>query len=325
MNLIKGLHHITALTSDAQKNLDFYAGILGLRFVKRTINYDAPDIYHLYYGDESGSPGSVLTFFPYPGMRKGKKGNGQATVISFSVNENALDYWSKRLSFFNVNVKGPRQRYWENYLSFEDYDGLSLELVATADDDRKGYDSENIPPEYEIKGFYSVLLKVDNYDDTANFLASQMDYSLIAEDENRFRFGTEKRYGYVDLEISTGEPYGLNGSGSVHHVAFATENDDSQSKFRSVLLENGTVSPTEVIDRQYFKSVYFREPGGVLFEVATMNPGFTIDESADELGQKLMLPPWVEKNRSRIEANLPELNLDTEKYRHSQPQVQMRF
>lgn len=324
MNLIKGLHHITALTSDAQKNLDFYAGILGLRFVKRTVNYDAPDIYHLYYGDESGTPGSVLTFFPFPGMKKGKKGNGQATVISFSVNEKALDYWLKRLSFFGVNVNAPRQRFWESYLYFEDFDGLSLEIVAVADDERKGYDSGNIPSEYAIRGFHSVLLDEDNYNNTASFLTSQMDYSLIAEEGNRYRFGSEHNHGFVDIKLATGEHQSVNGSGTVHHVAFATNDDDSQLKFRSLLLEHGSVSPTEVIDRQYFKSVYFREPGGVLFEVATKTPGFTVDESPDKLGQKLVLPPWAEKNRSRIEANLPELNLDAEKYRHSQPQVQLK-
>ncbi|HLN21599.1 MAG TPA: VOC family protein [Bacteroidales bacterium] len=320
MSLIKGLHHITALTSDAQKNLDFYSGILGLRFVKRTVNFDAPDVYHLYYGDESGSPGTVLTFFPFPGIRRGRKGNSQATVITFSVNENALDYWMKRLRMFGVSFSSPQHRFGEIYIHFEDFDGLSLEIAGVPDDERTGYVNGNIPAGFELKGFHCIQLNEDNYNNTASFLTDQMNHTLIAEDNNRFRFSSEKGAGYVDILFKPGESYGVNGSGSIHHIAFATDDYGSQHKFRDVLLNHGAVSPTDVIDRQYFKSVYFREPGGILFEVATKIPGFTIDEPLEHLGEKLMLPVWEEKNRSRIEGSLPELTIDNSIFRDVQAQ-----
>lgn len=315
MSNITGLHHITALTSDAQQNLDFYAGILGLRFVKKTVNYDAPDVYHLYYGNEKGDPGTVLTFFPFPRMSQGKKGNGQATITSFSVAENALGYWMKRLRKFGIRFTGPQDRFEETYIYFEDFDGLGLELVAFAGDNREGFKDGHIPGEYSIKGFHSVLLSEDNYNKTASLLTNQMDHILVAEEGNRFRLsaGNENR-GYTDIQFSPGTAEGYGGSGTIHHVAFAAKDDESQLKFREKLLIDGTIGPTPVIDRQYFKSVYFREPGGILFEAATVLPGFTIDEPVEHLGEKLCLPAWEEKNRDRIEKRLPQINFNADEF-----------
>ncbi|HEX2919700.1 MAG TPA: VOC family protein [Bacteroidales bacterium] len=321
MNNITGLHHITALTSDAQKNLDFYAGILGLRFIKRTVNFDAPDVYHLYYGDETGTPGTVLTFFPFPHMKRGKKGNGQASVISFSVPTNALDYWMKRLKKFGVIFTSPKERFNESFIYFEDFDGLGLEITAVEDDERPGFIRGLIPEEFAIRGFHSVTINEDSYNDTASFLTEQMNYSLLAEDQNRFRFSAGKNAGFVEIIFSPGDQYGIMGSGSVHHIAFATDNFESQHKFRENLLFHCTVSPTDVIDRQYFKSVYFREPGGVLFEAATQIPGFTIDEPVEHLGESLKLPVWEEKNRNWIERRLPDITLDVRKYKDAQVQI----
>lgn len=312
--LITGIHHITALASDPQKNIDFYAGILGLRLVKKTINFDAPDVYHLYYGNENGSPGTILTFFPYLDIPEGRKGKGQLTVTSFSVSENALNYWTKRLEKFNIPYEDPQQRFEELFIYFEDYDGLGLELVANKTDNRTGFSYGNIAPEFAIKGFYGMTLSEECYEKTAGLLIGQMDHKLIAEKGNRFRFSAS---GYprdfVDVLCSPDSLKGLGGYGTVHHVAFATANDNSQLEARQKLLKFG-LNVTPVLDREYFHSIYFREPGGVLFEIATIPPGFTIDEPLDKLGQSLKLPPWEEKNRAFIEEQLPSIELNIKKY-----------
>ena len=312
-NNITGLHHVTALTSDAQQNLDFYAGILGLRLVKKTINFDAPDVYHLYYGDETGNPGTILTFFPFPGMPRGRKGNGQLTVTSFSIPGNALDYWMKRLKKFNISFQGPVERFGtETFVYLEDPDGIGIELVANSDDTRAGFTYGYIPAEYAVKGFYGITLNEDNYQRTSRLLTDQMDHRVVAENNNRYRFSAGD--GFVDILNSPDAQRSMGGSGTVHHVAFATPNDHSQLEFREKLLSKGMVSPTPVIDRQYFHSIYFREPGGVLFEAATSDMGFTLDEPREHLGEKLKLPPWEEKNRDKIERLLPEITLDINKF-----------
>jgi glyoxalase family protein len=316
-NNISGLHHVTALTSDAQKNVDFYAGILGLRLVKKTINFDAPDVYHLYYGDEEGQPGTILTFFPFNGIPKGRKGKGQLTVTSFSIPENTLDYWTKRLTKFRIPFEAPAGRFDdEQFIYFEDWDGLGIELIANKSDDRKGFSYGQIPIENAIKGFYSVTLSEDGYDSTSGLLVGQMDHKLVKEKGNRFRLSpTGKPGSFVDI-ISTPESMrGQGGSGTVHHVAFATQNDQTQLEFREKLLSKGTVDPTPVIDRQYFHSIYFREPGGILFEAATSDIGFTLDEQKEHLGEKLKLPPWEESNRSEIERLLSRIELNIDKFR----------
>ncbi len=313
--LITGLHHITALASDAQDNLDFYAGILGLRIVKKTVNFDAPEIYHLYYGNESGSPGTIMTFFPYPDIPKGRKGKGQLTVTSFSIPENSIDYWIKRLKKFHVTYEEPQQRFdSELYIYLEDRDGLGLELVANPKDQRRGFTYGNIPIEYAIKGFYGITLSLESYEKTAALLVEQMDHRLVAEKGNRFRYSASNQPdAFVDLLCHPDTMPGIGGSGTIHHVAFATADDLSQIDVREKLQKVG-LNITPVIDREYFHSVYFREPGGVLFEIATLPPGFAVDEPIEQLGTSLKLPSWYERYRSRIEKGLTPLHLDNRRF-----------
>lgn len=315
--LITGLHHVTAMASDAQRNVDFYAGILGLRMVKKTINFDAPDVYHLYYGNEDGSPGTIITFFPFPGIPKGRKGKGQLTVTSFSVPENSLAYWMNRLKKFNIPFETPQERFEkENFIYFEDGDGIGIELVANKTDERKGFTYGQIPDEHAVKGFYSVTLAEEGYERTAGLLTEQMDHQLIEEKGNRFRFSASGKPGdLVDIICSPDSLRGLGGGGTVHHVAFATATDESQLTFREKVNSKGVVNTTPVLDRQYFHSIYFREPGGILFEVATNPPGFAIDEPKEHLGELLKLPSWEEPNRNEIEKLLPPIKVDIEKFR----------
>ncbi len=315
-NKITGLHHVTSFASDPQRNLDFYAGILGLRMVKKTVNFDAPDIYHLYYGNEIGEPGTILTFFPFQGAATGRKGNGQVKVTSFSIPENSLEYWMRRLEKFNIGYHKPQQHFdHETSLYFEDYDGMGIELVANKTDTRPGFSYGQIPLEYAVKGFYGVTLGESNYEQTVSLLTGQMEHNLLFEKNNRFRFTTTDKPGsYVDIIHDPKEVRGLGGAGTVHHVAFATPDDGTQLEFREHLLTQGLVSPTPVLDRQYFHSIYFREPGGVLFEVATSDIGFTIDEPQDKLGELLKLPSWEEPNRTTIEKSLIPIEIKIDKY-----------
>lgn len=314
--LITGLHHVTAIVSDAQKNVDFYAGILGLRMVKKTVNFDAPEVYHLYYGNEDGSPGTIITFFPYPGLVGGRKGKGQLTVTSFSIPENSLDYWMKRLKIFNIPFTAPQERFdAEVFIYLEDPDGLGLELVANKTDARKGFTYGQVPPEYAVKGLYSVSIEEEGYERTAGLLTAQMDHRLLSEKGNRFRFSASGQPGdLVDVICSPGTLKGLNGSGTVHHLAFATPSDETQLSFREKVNSTHIVNTTPVLDRKYFHSVYFREPGGVLFEVATNPPGFMVDETKEQLGSSLQLPAWEEPNRQRIENVLNPIVFNVEKF-----------
>lgn len=307
MKLITGLHHVTALCADPQKNLDFYAGILGLRLVKKTINFDAPEVYHLYYGNHDGSPGTILTFFPYEGIPRGRKGKGQLTVTSFSIPANSIDYWLKRLKDFKVKHDLPQTRFEEQFIYFEDHEGLGLELVANNKDQRPGFTHGDISLELSIRGFYGITLAEECSEKTAQLLTNQLDHILIAEKENRFRYSTNNKPGtYVDILCNPDALQGLPGCGTVHHVAFATATDTTQLEVRSKLIHAG-LNTTPVLDREYFQSIYFREPGGVLFEIATIPPGFTVDEPLEHLGESLKLPPWQEKNRSLITSLLPPL------------------
>lgn len=311
--LVQGLHHVTAIASDAQRNLDFYAGLLGLRLIKKTINFDAPDVYHLYYGNEKGSPGTIMTFFPFPGIPQGRKGKGQITVTSFSIPQNSMNYWTKRLDKFNIPYEGPSQRFDELVLYFEDPDGLGLELVEGEQDKRVGYTGV-IPSQYAIKGFYGITLSEECYEKTAGLLVGQMNHTLVVEKGNRFRYSVTGLPGdFVDILCTPDSLKGLGGYGTVHHVAFATENDKTQLEARENLLKFG-LNVTPVLDREYFHSIYYREPGNVLFEIATLPPGFAVDESLDHLGESLKLPPWEEKNRPLIEKKLPSIKLDSKKY-----------
>lgn len=312
---ILGIHHITALASNPQENLNFYAGILGLRLVKKTINFDEPDVYHLYYGDETGSPGTILTFFPYPGIPKGRQGKGQLTTISFSISENSVDYWLKRFKKFNIKFDAPQIRFNELVISFEDSDGLSLELVANSTDKRLGFNNGNIPKEHSIKGFHSVTLSEECFEKTANLLTKELNYQLISEEGNRFRYSTHSQtIHHIDILCSPELINGQGGYGTVHHIAFATPDDNTQLSLREKLLKNN-LNITPVIDRQYFHSIYFREPGGVLFEIATLPPGFTVDESLNDLGHSLKLPTWLENSRIKIEQALIPISLDNKKFK----------
>lgn len=312
--MITGLHHVTALSSNAQNNYDFYAGILGLRLVKKTINFDAPEVYHLYYGNESGTPGTILTFFPYPGIPRGRKGKGQLTVTSFSIPAHSLDYWMQRLEKFHIPFQAPVQRFDEVVLYFEDSEGLGLELVANQQDKRLGYSKGPIPAEHAIKGFYGITLAEESEEKTAALLTEQLDHELIAQKGNRYRYAVYPVPGsFVDIICCPDALRGIGGAGTVHHVAFATTNEETQLEARAKLEESG-LNVTPVLDRQYFHSIYFREPGGVLFEVATLPPGFTVDESLSDLGSSLKLPPWEEKNRSSIERDLPPLQQNLKRF-----------
>lgn len=227
--LVKGIHHITSLASDAQKNVDFYSGILGLRLVKKTINFDVPEIYHLYYGNEEGSPGTIMTFFPYPGIQQGRKGKGQLTVTSFSIPEHSINYWIKRLDKFHIPYEKPRQRFDELVIYLEDLDGLGLELIANQWDKRPGFTYGNIPSQFSIKGFYGITLVEECYEKTANVLVDQMDHKFITKIGNRFRYSSGDKPGnFVDILCSPETVKGLSGYGTVHHVAFATETEITQ-------------------------------------------------------------------------------------------------
>jgi glyoxalase family protein len=314
--LITGIHHVTAIAGDAQKNLEFYAGILGVRLVKKTVNFDAPEVYHFYYGDEAGHPGSILTFFPYQGLVRGRHGKGMLNTTTFSVPATSLNYWLNRLKQFRIPYKEPDERFNnEVVVYFEDTDGLGLELVFNDKDTRTSYANGIIPAEHAIKGFYNVEIWEEGYERTAGLLTEQLDHTLIGEKGNRFRFAANDSPGnYVDIICSPDSLKGLGGSGTVHHIAFSTPDRTAQEEVRTRIIKR-MLNPTPVLDRNYFTSIYFREPGGVLFEVATAGPGFTIDENIDHLGEALKLPPQFEKNRARLEQTLVPVALNLEQYK----------
>ena len=309
--LITGIHHVTAIAGRAQKNIDFYTGVLGLRLVKKTVNFDAPEVYHFYYGDEKGLPGSILTFFPYGDIQAGRHGKGMLNTTSFCVPAASSGYWQERLKKFGVSFKPMQERFeQESFLYFEDTDGLGLELVFNDSDQRSGIPGGNIPAEHAIKGFYSVEIWEEGYERTAALLTEQMDHKLIAEKGNRFRFAATATPGnYVDILCKPDSMRGLGGMGTVHHIAFNTADAHTQEQAR-IRIAQRMLNPTPVLDRQYFTSIYFREPGGVLFEIATTGPGFTIDEEQQHLGEALMLPGQYEPHRAAIEKAVDPLSFN---------------
>jgi len=314
--LITGIHHVTAIAAGAQKNIDFYSGILGLRMVKKTVNFDAPGVYHFYYGDETGHPGSILTFFPYEGLAHGRHGKGMLNTTTFSLPLASMDYWLERLKRFNITYKQPQERFeGEAVVYFEDADGLGLELVFNDKDTRSGFTYGHIPPEHAIRGFYNVEIWEEGYERTAGLLTEQLDHKLIAEKGNRFRFAaTDAPGNYVDIICSPDSLKGLAGSGTVHHIAFSTPDAATQQDVRLKIVKR-MLNPTPVLDRNYFTSIYFREPGGVLFEVATAGPGFTVDESKEHLGEALKLPPQFEPERADIEKKVAPVTLAPGNYK----------
>jgi glyoxalase family protein len=313
-SLITGIHHITAIASNPQRNLDFYTGILGLRMVKKTINFDAPDVYHFYFGDELGTPGTVFTTFPFDGARKGTKGTGELTYTAFSIPIASLGYWMDRLEKYNIPISTPLTRFGEKLVRFEDHDGMGIELIANNKDKRKGWTYGNIPSEFAIRGFYGATLNLKAKDLTEKLLTQFMDYKFLAEEDGRYRFGTKGKPGdIIDLVLDKEGRQGVQSAGTVHHIAFRTDNESSQLEIQKILIENG-YHVTEVKDRNYFKSIYFREPGGVLFEIATDEPGFAIDEDEAHLGELLKLPEWAEQHREKIESKLAKVQLNYSTY-----------
>lgn len=306
---ILGIHHVTAIAGDPQTNIDFYAGVLGLRLVKKTVNFDDPSTYHLYYGDGTGSPGTIMTFFPWPGVRSGMLGSGQTRTTAFAVPEGSLDYWRRRLHESLVRTDDV-ERFGVPGLAFTDPDGLALELLASvgADDVRAPWDGSTVPAEHAIRGFEGVTFLHADSAATERLLVEVMGFRKVAEDGARVRYesGDGGSATFVDLVRDPAAGHGRVAGGSVHHVAFRVAGDEAQAGWMDRLFANGH-STTDVKDRMYFHSIYFREPGGVLFELATDNPGFATDESVDDLGRELRLPPWLESARDRIEAVLPAI------------------
>lgn len=308
-----GLHHVTAIGGDPQRNADFYLTTLGLRLVKTTVNFDDPGTYHLYYGDSSGRPGSLLTFFPWPDAPSGRHGTGQATTTSFSVPAESIGWWQRHLTASGVPVSPVRSADGEESLSLRDPDGLQLALVAHPQGDpRDPWDTPSVPAQHAIRGLHSVTLSVSKEDATAGMLG-ELGLSFAAQESNRLRFaaGTGGPGALVDVLVTPSAPRGLVAAGTVHHVAWRAPDETTQKAWREELVDQG-VQVTSILDRQYFRSIYFREPGGVLLEVATDEPGFAIDEPLLELGRALKLPPWLEPRREEIEGMLPKLNLPSE-------------
>jgi glyoxalase family protein len=307
---ITGLHHVTAIATDPQRNLDFYTEVLGLRLVKKTVNFDDPGTYHLYFANEIGTPGTVLTFFPWPMATRGGAGAGQVTVTSFSIREQSLGFWEQRLLRAGVPAERTGQRFDEEVLTFADPDGLKLELIASSSAAMHiAWAGASVPAEHALNGFDSVSLCEHGYEKTAKLLET-MGFRKVAEEGNRFRFevGAGGPGTRADVLCASEAPYGRMAAGTVHHVAWRVADDESQKSWRQHLVDKD-LDVTPVLDRCYFHSIYFREPGGVLFELATDPPGFATDEPVSILGEALMLPPWLEKYRSQIEQVLPPIRL----------------
>jgi predicted esterase/catechol 2,3-dioxygenase-like lactoylglutathione lyase family enzyme len=319
MATIRGIHHVSAIASDPQRNLDFYSGLLGLRLVKRTVNFDDPQTYHLYYGDEVGTPGSIMTFFPWPGARRGRQGTGQVAVISFAIRPGAVGFWVERLLRHGVQYAGPARRTTpgagsEQVIAFKDHDGLMLELVASDEaESRPAWaGAAGIARENAIHGFHHVTLWVENGDPSERVLVDTLGFRAVREENGtrRYAVGDGGPGALVDVRDIGGFPRGTGGAGTVHHVAWNVGDDSEEIELRERLVSAG-LTPTPVIDRKYFHSVYFREPGGVLYELATAQPGFAMDEPVERLGERLMLPQQFEPQRAEIEAVLPRIHLGT--------------
>ncbi len=337
---VLGIHHITAIARNPQRNIDFYSGLLGLRLVKLTVNFDDPTTYHLYYGDSLGHPGTILTFFPWSDAPTGHRGTGQVTAISFLVPGGSMTYWIDRLKSNGISFVGPSDRFGDEFISFPDPDGLMLELISPSGSKRKGqlqhhnvdssiWEESPTSQEHAIRGFHSATLSQEGYERTASLLSDTMGFKLVATDDKdgRFRFEIVEKNSsdkessnitesssrtssssigsFVDIVCQPEIPRGNIGIGTVHHIAWRAASDMHQMDLRKKIVEQAKLNPTPVIDRTYFHSVYFREPGGILFEIATDPPGFAIDERPEELGKQLKLPEWLEPIRAKLEQLLP--------------------
>ncbi|WP_436912002.1 VOC family protein [Halosimplex marinum] len=302
---IPGIHHVTAIASDPGRNYEFYTETLGLRLVKRSVNQDDVSVYHLFYGDRSGTPGTSMTFFPYPDARPGRVGTGQATTVQFVIPDESVEYWTDRLGSEGVAHEGPYERFGDTVIAFEDPDGLPLELVARADAPDGDPPDGPVPAEHAIRGFFGVTLSLATASGTGSLLKT-MGYQPTRSEHHRQRFRAAGDLGaVVDVLEDPEAPRGEAGAGTVHHVAFRVS-DSEQAQWHDALVDRG-LRPTQIIDRKWFRSIYARTEGGVLFEFATKSPGYTVDEDVDELGETLVLPEWLEDRREEIESNLPPL------------------
>jgi glyoxalase family protein len=308
---ILGIHHVTAIAGDPQQNLEFYTEFLGLRLVKLTVNFDDPGTYHFYFGDEIGRPGTIMTFFPWPGGAPGRRGAGQADAVSFSISEQSLGFWMDRLQSRNIRFEGPVSRFGDEVLALYDPDGLPIELVAVPhllDTDREA--TRTVPRAHAVQGFHGVTLVESDGRKTDSFLRAVLGLSLVGKEGNRARYGAGKglQRTFVDVVARSDAAAGMVAVGTIHHVAWRTPDAAEQLTWQQHIRTAGT-HVTPVLDRRYFSSIYFREPGGVLFEIATDPPGFSLDEEPAALGTRLILPSWLEEQRQAIVRNLPHLRL----------------
>ncbi len=309
-NSILGIHHITAIAGDPQRNYNFYTKVLGLRMVKRTVNFDDPKTYHFYFGDGNGTPGGILTFFPWPRVRQGVNGAGMATEIGYSVPAGSLDFWKARFEKFNVSHGEVSEKFEEQFLPFQDPDGLNLEMIVSkTNDNRKPWVTAEVKEEVATKGFHNITLTLNDIEATAAILTDIFGYKFLGQEDNLHRFKTDaiETAAIVDLHEKPQVAAGLNAGGTNHHVAFRVKDEKTLMAYRVKVIRHG-LDITEKIDRDYFFSLYFREPGGVLFEIATDNPGFATDETVEELGSSLQLPDRYKSSREQIEKVLPEIN-----------------
>lgn len=310
---VLGLHHITALAGNAKRNLDFYTQTLGMKLVKKTVNFDDPSTYHFYFGNAQAEPGSILTFFPWTNILKGKLGTGQASEVLLAVSKSGLDFWTKYLEQHNIQFQTEEYPTGEVRVIFADPDGLTLALVGVDDDTRQAHATDTIAEGDGIKGFYGTTLRVADAHATLEVLTDLLDYELIAETaiKDGINFRLQAKYHPTSAVVNVVETFresqGLVAGGSVHHVAFRVKDSATQMALREKIVAKGFADITPQVDRQYFKSLYFREPNGILFEIATDTPGFCVDEAFEKLGSRLQLPPQYEGHRNQIEENLPSL------------------
>ena len=308
---IQGLHHITVLASDPQRNYDFYTKVMGLRFVKKTVNFDAPDVYHFYFGDETGTPGTILTFFPFPQARRGTRGTGEATLVSFAIPFGSMDFWIERLSRIDISIDGPDRKFGQDMITFLDPDGMKIGLVEDDVRHLQGWETGELPREHSIRKFFGATVRLKSSQASENLIENILGFKLVGEQGHLKRFvsGEGDQQAKFDIKIDPEGRPAVQSAGSVHHIAWRTESNTTQREWLKKLRDGGFYT-TDVIDRNYFHSIYFREPGGVLFEIATDEPGFMIDEALDELGTDLKLPEQYESRRKEIESRLIPLRQD---------------
>lgn len=308
---IHGIHHITAFSGDVNENIAFYTKILGLKLVKKSVNQDAPDIYHLFFADAHGSPGTDLTFFPFPRISKAKDGYGIASEVGFAIPMESYSYWKERLESLEVNNLQESTRFGETVLSFEDPHGLKISLSATKNPmEVIFWDKSDVPVEHQLRGFHTVRLKLHTLAPTQQLMTEIMGFRIVETDDTwvRYESGAGGSGTFVDIASFPEESEGRWGYGGVHHVAWRVKDADTEVALRKKVAGFG-LQPSPVIDRFWFESVYFKEPNGVLFELATDGPGFDRDEPLDKLGEELILPPWLESQREKIEAALPKITI----------------